>query len=143
MAEGIEIQIEELAGTLGQRTLALWACDCAERILYLYEGVHPRDLRPRRAIDAGRDWVQGKMAVSQVRTRAFAAHAAARGAQDPAAGAAARSAGHAAATAHVAGHALHAASYAARAVAVAAEEKDAAATALAERAWQYRHLLAL
>jgi hypothetical protein len=55
----------------------------------------------------------------QVREAAFAAYAAARDADDPAARAAARAAGHAAATAHVAGHVRH-----------------AAADAAKERAWQ-------
>lgn len=35
--------------------LRLFACDCAERVLYLYEREYPGDNRPRRAIQVARD----------------------------------------------------------------------------------------
>jgi len=35
--------------------LRLFACDCAERVLYLYEREFPGDDRPRRAIQVARD----------------------------------------------------------------------------------------
>ena len=63
-----------------------------------------------------------------MRSAAFAAHAAARHAEEGVPRAVARAAGHAAATVHVAGHAVHAADYAAK-----ANNK--------ERDWQYRHLI--
>lgn len=116
---------------LDHRSLMLWAADCAERVLPNFEEECPNDDRPRRAIEAGRAWVRGEMTLSEVRTAAFAAHAAARAATDPAARAAARAAAHAAATAHVPGHAAHAATYAAAATAGAADD---------ERAWQLRRL---
>ncbi len=59
------------------------------------------------------------MTVGQVRTKAFASHAAARDTNQALACRAARAAGHAAATVHVAGHAVHAATYEAKAVAYA------------------------
>ena len=102
------------------RALALWAADCAERVLPCFEAKYPRDDRPRKAVEAARAWARGEMAVSEARAAAFAAHAAARDAEDPAARAAARAAGHAAATAHVAGHARHASAYAATAAALSA-----------------------
>ena len=103
-----------------QRSLALWAADCAEHVLGLFEAARPGDDRPRRAVDAARAWARGEIRVGAARTVAFAAHAAAREADDPAARAAARSAGHAVATAHMAGHARHAATYAATAASLAA-----------------------
>ena len=33
------------------RLLAVWAADCAEHVLHLFEKIHPSDLRPREAID--------------------------------------------------------------------------------------------
>jgi len=113
-----------------QKLLALWAADCAERILPYFEKTRPRDKRPQKAIKAARDWVKGKITVGEARKAALDAHAAARSVDQAAARAAARSAGHAAATAHVADHAPHAADYAIKAA-------EAAGVAN-EREWQYR-----
>jgi len=37
-----------------QQSLALWAADCAEQVLPVFEGSHPDDDRPRSAIEAAR-----------------------------------------------------------------------------------------
>ena len=103
-------------------SLVLHAAASAEFVLAEFEVRHPRDDRPRRAIEAGRAWARGELAMSQARVAAFAAHAAAREARHPAARFAARAAGQAAATAHVAGHARHAHAYAAKAAAAAIED---------------------
>lgn len=110
--------------------LALWAADCAQRVLTLFEAECPDDLRPRQAIEAARLWQRGSLAMVDARKLAFASHAAARQSISKAAVAAARAAGHAAATAHVATHAPYAASYARKAKAAAAENPDL------ERQWQ-------
>jgi len=81
------------------RSLALWAADCAGRVLPYFEGEHPGDDRPRRAIEAGQAWARGEIKVGEARAAAIAAHAAAREADGDAACAADRAAGHAAATA--------------------------------------------
>ena len=99
--------------------LAMRAAATAEHVLAHFEARHPRDERPRRAIEAARAWARGELTVTGARAAAFAAHAAAREATDAAARFAARAAGHAAATAHVAGHARHADAYAAKANAAA------------------------
>jgi hypothetical protein len=129
-------QIAELLSKRDHKTLAVWATDCAEHVLPFFEDKYPKDNRPRKAIEAGRAWVRGELAVSEARTAAFAAHAAARDTNQNAARVAARAAGHAAATAHVAGHAVHAATYAARAASYAVDSAK-------EREWQYQHLLDL
>jgi len=79
------------------KSLALWAADCAERALPAFEEKHPEDDRPRRAVEAARAWAcgDGELRMTEARAAAFAAHAAARGAD-------------AAATAHVATHASYA-----------------------------------
>ena len=116
----------------GHKALVLWAVNCAEHVLQLFEKKYPKDNRPRKAIKAGRAWIHDKIAMSELRAAALAAHAAARDADDSAARAAARAAGQAVATAHVAGHAPHAAVYALTAAATAGIAK--------EHEWQYRHL---
>jgi hypothetical protein len=119
--------------------LALWAADCAERVLPLFEDNLPEDDRPRNAIEAARAQARGELPVAVAREAAFAAHAAARDTDVKAARLAARAAGHAAATAHVADHARHAAAYALKA-ATAANPTDAGDVAAAEREWQSRAL---
>lgn len=114
--------------------LAIWAADCAERVLPVFEAECSDDARPRQAIEAARLWRSGDMPMVTARKMAFAAHAAARQPLSKAAVAAARAAGHAAATAHVATHAPHAANYARKSRAASGEDADA------ERAWQIDQL---
>src|SRR5580692_9614616 len=100
-----------------QRSLALWAADCAEQVLPFFEQKHPQDNRPRKAIEAARAWVRGEIKCGAARNAAVAAHAAARSTTDAAACAVARATGHAAGTAHMTDHARHAAAYALKALA--------------------------
>ena len=123
-----------------QTALALWAADCAEHVLELFEKQCPEDDRPRRAIEAARAWARGQLRVSEARAAALAAHAAARAVEDPAARGAARAAGHAAATAHVPEHARAAGTYGVAAAANAAGAVDGSAAAGEEREWQLRRL---
>jgi hypothetical protein len=96
------------------RLLAVWAADCAQHVLRLFEQTQPSDDRPRRAIEQARAWARGEITMTQARTAAFTAHAAAREVFG-AAKEAARAAAHAVAVAHVAAHELGAAAYAIRA----------------------------
>lgn len=124
---------------LDQKTLALWAAACAEHALPHFEVKHSADPRPRQAIEAARAWARGEIRMPEARTAAFAAHAAARTCDCPAARAAARAAGHAAGTAHVSGHTRRAAAYAVTAFA-AATPLQADVAAASERAWQIARL---
>jgi hypothetical protein len=137
--------VEDLARRSDHRVLATWAADCAERVLPHFEVKRPGDDRPRRAIGACRTWARtGVFRMADVRRTSLAAHAAAREVQeDDAARSAARAAGQAMATAHVPAHAIAAARYAATAVRDAASSHDADCATIAERSWQYQHLLAL
>jgi hypothetical protein len=103
-----------------RRVLAVWAADCAERALPLFETRAPSDARPRDAIDGLRAFGRGEKRIGELRTLAVRAHAAARDIDDPVAVAAARAAGHAAAVAHMGAHARGALAYAAKAAALAA-----------------------
>jgi hypothetical protein len=58
--------------------LAIWAADCAEHVLHLFEQVRPDDDRPRRAIELGRAWARGEVTWAEARTQAGHANAAAR-----------------------------------------------------------------
>ncbi|WP_141817568.1 putative immunity protein [Ornithinimicrobium humiphilum] len=117
--------------------LALWAADCAEHVLHLFEQEVPGDSRPREAVEAARAWARGELPMT--RARALGGHA--MGAARHLRGAprfAAYAAGQAACVGHVAEHDLGAAAYAIRAVqAVAANEE---ADRLAERDWQRAQL---
>jgi hypothetical protein len=137
--------IEELVRKTGHQTLAIWAADCAERVLHFFEENDPGDTRPRNALETIRAWVRtGVFRMADIRNAARAAHAAARDAKEAtAARSAARAAGQAVATAHVPAHALAAARYAATAVRDAHGPADPDGATLAEREWQYRHLLEL
>ena len=103
--------------------LALWAAACAEHVLHFFEEVQPEDDRPRHAIEQARAWTRGEITMSQARTAAGHAMAAARDLSG-AARHAAYAAGQAAAVAHVAAHELGAAAYAIKAAQAAAPEDE-------------------
>jgi hypothetical protein len=122
------------------RLLASWAADCAEHVLSLFTAKYPEDDRPRRAIETARAWSRGEASVDEAREAAFAAHAAARSASDPAAREVARAAGHAVATAHMADHELGAAAYAIKAMRLASPTRGATLAGEHECRWQRDHL---
>jgi hypothetical protein len=95
--------------------LALWAADCAEHVLPLFEAVRPDDPRPREAIEHARAWVRGEVKMMVARAAGGHAMGAARDLRG-AARHAAYAAGQAAVVAHVAAHELGAAAYAIKAV---------------------------
>jgi Imm-5 like putative immunity protein len=119
--------------------LAVWAADCAERVLGYFEAVRPDDPRPRRAIDLARAWARGDVKMTEARTAAGHANAAARDLRG-----AARHAGfaaaQAAAVAHVAAHELGAAAYAIKAARAAEPEGKAETAGRLECVWQHDQL---
>lgn len=121
------------------RLLALWAADCAEHVLPLFEAVQPGDARPRQAIEQARAWVRGEITMSQARTAAGKANAAARDLSG-AARHAAFAAGQAAVVAHVAAHELGAAAYAIKAARAAAAKGGEERAGHLECRWQREHL---
>ena len=117
------------------RLLALWAASCAEHVLDLFEAARPEDGRPRHAIAQARAWVRGETTMTQARTAAGHANAAARdltGSPRHAAYAAAQ----AAAVAHVAAHDLGAAAYAIKAAPAAAPPAEGERAGRFECRWQ-------
>ncbi len=115
--------------------LALWAADCAEHVLDLFERARPGDDRPRRAIELARAWARGEATMTQARTAGGHAMGAARDLSG-APRFAAYACGQAAVIAHVAAHELGAAAYAIKASRVAAPEGSGENARRAECRWQ-------
>jgi hypothetical protein len=119
------------------RFLALWAADCAEHVLPLFEAERPDDARPREAIAAARAWAAGTMQMMSARAVGGHAMGAARPLRGPARFAA-YAAGQAACVGHVAEHDLGAAAYAIKAArGPASKNLEAGRT---ERDWQREQL---
>ena len=125
-----------------QKALALWAADCAERVLLSFETRCPDETigldMPSKRLVPG--YAAASPAVMRVlphwlRTRLPATLPIAQPPALPPVPPAMLPA-----TAHVAGHARHAAAYAVKAVTYAAGTADADAAANKEREWQVRHL---
>lgn len=120
------------------RLLAMWAADCAEHVLHLFESVQPSDPRPRRTIESTRAWARGEMTMSQARAAA-GANAAARELRG-AARFAAYAAGQAVAVSHVPAHELGAAAYAIKAAQAAVPPSEAQNAGRLECRWQRAQL---
>jgi len=103
-----------------EKDLRLLACDYADRVLHHFENAYPDDDRPRKAIQAARDFAAGRIGEEELRSARNAAWAAAREARNAAwaarnaAWAAARAAWAAWAAWASAGAAARAAAWAAR-----------------------------
>jgi hypothetical protein len=121
-----------------RRIVALWAADCAERVVGLFEAEAPGDTRPREAIARTRAFARGELDVAAEIRRRFVNGAAAREVRAPSAVAAARAAGQAAAVPHMGAHALGAAAYAAKATGLAAPDRPDAVRE--ELRWQLSHM---
>lgn len=112
---GRKARLLEPVTTWNKRTARLFACDCAEHVLHLFEARYPDDARPRQAIEVARRHANGKATDADLAAAEVAAGAAA---QDAAWVAAEAAAG------------------------VAARATAWAAAGAAERQWQAERLLA-
>lgn len=108
-----------LIETQSKKTIANWCIAYTEEhILPIYEKHYPDDMRPRYALAAARDWLDGKIKLPEAKKLILDCHAAAREAENnPAAQAAARTVGQSAATIHAPTHSLGLALYGAPAIA--------------------------
>lgn len=136
----LSVEIDKLARSSDHRTLAIWAAECAERVLPLFDKEFPEDDRPKTAIRKLREWERtGIFRMAEVREASLNAHAAARMAVPGSPSQfAARACGQAVATAHVKTHSIAAARYAAKAV--WASDNANPEILAAEREWQYHRL---
>lgn len=135
-------ELQSLINQADHQTLAIWARDCALRVLPFFEAHFPDDPRPRQALAALQDWIDtGIFSMSVIRTSSLNAHAAAREVgEDNPARSAARAAGQAVATAHVRTHSPGAAKYAQQALFRAAPPEEPQVSIAQERDWQINRL---
>ena len=135
----------ELIKDVDHKMLAVWAIDCAERVMPYFEEKCPQDHRPRIAIETLETWIKtGVFEMAVIRKASLDSHAAARDVgEDSPARSAARAAGQAVATAHVPTHSIGAAIYVLQAVHRASNPLDADAAVAKERDWQKNHLFEL
>jgi hypothetical protein len=125
-------RVTERIEAWNDRTARLFAADCAERVLHLYESEYPGYDRPRAAIQAARDFADGRIGEVTRDEAAEAAWVAARAAQ------------YSAGAQEAAWAAARAAQFSARAAAQAVGAVGAAAQdnpGAVEREWQARRLL--
>jgi len=122
-----------------ERTARLFACDCAERVLPLYEAYYDDD-SPRKAIEVARRYAEGTATREELAASRAAARYAAWAAEEAAAEAAARAAAWAAAEAAAWAASRAAARYAAWAAEEAAARAASRAARDAERNWQIERL---
>jgi hypothetical protein len=122
-----------------KKVLALWAFDCAERVLPLFEAKYPCDRRSRKALETLTAWIDtGVFKMSVIRKASLDAHAAAKDVEEDYAKYAAHAAGQAVATAHVPTHALGSSVYSIRAI--AAYTGNVNEGLIKERDWQLQRL---
>lgn len=131
--------------TMGElRVVARYVAQTAHEVLPVFEDAEPGDLRPRTALDAAWEFVDGAGRTKLQRVTSSDAHRAAKEAATEAARLAARAAGDAAsaaylhpiAKAHQVGHILRAAACAARIADIAAGDDPEAGDAVIEQARQ-------
>lgn len=136
MAGDFELTVEEL------RVVARFVVESAQDVLPVFEAAVPGDPRPRAAIDAAWEFVNGARRTKLQRLTALDAHRAAKAAGSEAARLAARSAGDAAAAAYLhpisratqVGHILRAAASAARIAELEAGDDPAVGETVIEQA---------
>lgn len=135
----------ELVSKTDHKTLAIWAIDCAERVIPYFEEKFPKDNRPRQALIALKTWIDtGVFKMAVIRKASLDSHAAAREVgEDSSARSAARVCGQTVATAHVPRHTYGSAIYAQQAIHRAANPPETETTVERERDWQYQRLLEL
>lgn len=82
-----ELKVRDLLNAEQLRGLRLFAADCAESVLHLFESEYPEDKRPRLAIQASRDFANGLIEYAAISAARAAAWVAARDAVGPSTGA--------------------------------------------------------
>ena len=138
-------RVVELVKKTDHKTLAIWAVDCAFRVLPYFKEKFPEDPRPQNAIEVLQEWINtGVFKMAKIRKASLKSHAAAREVgEDNSARSSARAAGQAVATAHVPTHSIASAIYALQAIHRDPSILEAEAAVAQERDWQYKHLIKL
>lgn len=132
----------KLIGKTDQKTLGIWAKECAEKLLSIFEENYADDKRPREALEKLQEWIEtGEFSMKVIRKASLEAHKSAKkiGNDTPQASVA-HACGQAVATAHVKTHAYGPAIYGQQAVWRMKKSMDEVQK---ERDWQYGELLKL
>lgn len=136
-------EMRSLVQRTDHKVLAVWAKECAERILPVFEKEYPEDRRPKIALETLMEWIDtGKFKMSVIRKASLDSHAAAKEIwNDSPAASVAHACGQAVATAHVKTHAYGPAIYGQQAIfrATAGDEVEVKK----ERDWQFNSLVKL
>ena len=132
-------RLTRIVETWDARTARLFACDCAERVLALFERVYPNDARPREAIETARRFTNGQATMHEL-SAAYDSALAARAASDDAGDASAASEAALAASAVGDAASVALAAWAAGDAVWAARAAASATAGAAERQWQGQRL---
>lgn len=114
------VALMRLIDTQSKSTICKWCNDYAEEtILPIFERLRPGDIRPRKALSAARDYLEGKVKFPEVKNIILnECHATARELDgDPTAQAAARACGQGSAVVHTLSHSIGLFFYSAAAIA--------------------------
>lgn len=139
-------RLVEIIKVTDQKTLAIWAIDCVERIMPLIENKYPDETRPRMALNMLKKWINSEMKMWDARKFTYPALAAARELEktDKVACQIARACSHALATCHVPTHSEGSAMYVVSAIYHLNKDKENVAELMEEeRNWQIQHLIDL
>ena len=139
-------RLVEMINQTDQKTLAIWAIDCVERFMPLFENKYPEEVRPRTAINVLKKWINDEIKMWDARKFTYPALAAARELEktDKAACQIARACSHALATCHVPTHSEGPAMYVISAIYHLNKDKENVDELMEEeRNWQIKHLLNL
>lgn len=88
------------------RIMALWAFDFAEETVARLEEKYPEETRPRKALEAARDWSAGKLKMRAAQQKILACHAFAKEIENKEDISLCHAVGQACAVVHTAGHAV-------------------------------------
>ena len=121
-----------------RRLVAVWAADCAERVLWVFEAEAPEDDRPRTLIARARAFSRKELNTAEEIRQRFAGGVGRGEVKSPAAAAAARAAGQAASVCHMVEHSLGDADYADKAAGLA--DPDQPEAVQDEIRWQLDHM---
>ena len=75
-----KIRLVKKVDAWNEKTARLFACDCAEHVLHIFEKQYPNDKRPRIAIEVARKYANGLASDKELNTARAAAWDAARAA---------------------------------------------------------------
>lgn len=121
----------------------MWAIDCAEHILLIFENKYPKENLPREALFAAKAGGHGQIKIPIAKKAAHATYnvATAVAEKDPAVYAAARAMGHTVSTVHVEIHAIDVVVFGITAFVYSSKPEDVDYLVARECKWFYDRLL--